>query len=401
MDMRKKMDVDIYEELSKLVDTHVKHYKEDFDLDQRLIMQAAKSELPEDRTLIWFCRECGTHCIRESQVFVRDTREHTTLRFYAEQSGEDITARIIVPKSVKGKKVMGDVYEVNFRDLAFKVAQDSISPAMTRMAFADGFEQEVPFHKSLRQAELLVQEHGKITSLHVIPVDKEALADLLKQQKYRRERLPEAASEEKLPSLPVADYRKYEAIKQDHPDKLVCFAQHDYFELYGDDAKKAAPLLSAKLLDKKIRGQPPLPVTGFKQELWVAASKKLWKAGHDVLLIKDGEVFKDLKAADFIPVGAELHIDGILSRVEKVDFQAGRVALANIEQRDHPVPYSESLDYVRSCVEDAGLAIYEAPRKQRKEATRSSVRDKLKTVRKEAAAQTRSPVKAKGKEREL
>ena len=25
MDMRKKMDVDIYEELSKLVDTHVKH----------------------------------------------------------------------------------------------------------------------------------------------------------------------------------------------------------------------------------------------------------------------------------------------------------------------------------------------------------------------------------------
>ena len=148
MDLRKKTDVDIYEELSKLVDTHVKHYKEDFDLDQRLIMRAAKSELPEDRTLIWFCRECGTQCLRESQAFVRDTREHTTLRFYAEQSGEAITARIIVPKSVKGKKVMGDVYEVNFRDLANKVAQDSISPAMTRMAFADGFEQEVPFHKS-------------------------------------------------------------------------------------------------------------------------------------------------------------------------------------------------------------------------------------------------------------
>jgi hypothetical protein len=33
---------------------------------------------------------------------------------------------------------------------------------MTRMTFADGFEQEVPFNKSLRQAELLVEEHGKI-----------------------------------------------------------------------------------------------------------------------------------------------------------------------------------------------------------------------------------------------
>ena len=132
-------------------------------------------------------------------------------------------------------------------------------------------------------------------------------------------------------------------------------------------------------------------MTGFKQELWVAASKKLWKAGHDVLLIKDGEVFKDLKAADFIPVGAELHIDGILSRVE----------LANIEQRDHPMPYSESLDFVRSCVEDAGLSVYEVPAKRHKEASRTSVRDKLKTVRKEATAQTRSPVKVKGKEREL
>ena len=97
MDMRKKTDVDIYEELSKLVDTHVKHYKEDFDLDQRLIMQAAKSELPEDRTLIWFCRECGTQCLRESQTFVRDTSEHTTLRFYAEQSAKPSPPELLSP----------------------------------------------------------------------------------------------------------------------------------------------------------------------------------------------------------------------------------------------------------------------------------------------------------------
>ena len=189
--MRKQTDVDILAELSKLVDAHVRHYKEDFVLDQRLITQAAKAELPEDRTLIWFCRECGTHCLRESQAFIRDTREHSTLRFYAEQSGEDITARVIVPKQIKGKKIMGDVFEINFKDLAFKVAQDSISPITTQMSFEDGTSAEVPFHRSLRNAELLVQDHGKITSIHVIPVDKEALADILSQQKRRRERLPE------------------------------------------------------------------------------------------------------------------------------------------------------------------------------------------------------------------
>lgn len=106
--MKKYLDVDLVAELSKLVDAHVKHYKGDFDHDRKSLARAAKAELPEDKTLIWFCRESGTHCLRESQAFIRDTREHITLRFYAEQSGEDITARIVVPKLVKGNKVMGD-----------------------------------------------------------------------------------------------------------------------------------------------------------------------------------------------------------------------------------------------------------------------------------------------------
>jgi DNA-binding MurR/RpiR family transcriptional regulator len=104
MDVKRYTDVDILAELSKLVDAHVQHYKEDFEYDRRAIAQAAKAELPEDRTLIWFCRECGTHCFRESQAFIRDTREHTTLRFYAEQSGEDITPVLLSPNSSKARR---------------------------------------------------------------------------------------------------------------------------------------------------------------------------------------------------------------------------------------------------------------------------------------------------------
>ena len=281
MDVKKYTDVDILAELSKLVDAHVKHYKEDFEYDRRAIVQAAKAELPEDRTLIWFCRECGTHCFRESQTFIRDTREHATLRFYAEQSGEDITARVVVPKQLIGKKVIGDVFEVNFKDLAFKVAQDSIAPAMSRMTFADGFEQEVPFHKSLRQVELLVGEHGKITALHVIPTDKEALADLLAQQKRRRERLPEAAKEEKLAPLPLAAYRRYQTIKQEHPSALVCFAQNGYFELYGEEPEELRRCWAQRFwirnsvdirrspspVSKKSCGLPPLKSCGRPERM--------------------------------------------------------------------------------------------------------------------------------------
>ena len=396
--MKKYLDIDLVAELSKLVEAHVKHYKEDFDHDRKSLARAAKAELPEDKTLIWFCRESGTHCLRESQAFIRDTREHITLRFYAEQSGEDITARIVVPKLVKGNKVMGDMYEVRFKELAWKVAQDSVDAVRNRLTFEDGTVHEVPLSQSLRQAELLADEHGKLLNIHAIPSDREALTTLLTQQRQRREKLPVAAQEEKLAPLPVAELRKYEAIKQDKPDTLVCFAQNGYFELYGEDAKKAAVILGTKVLEKKVRGHSPIPVTGFKEEAWVAASKRLWKAGNDVFLTKDGDVFKDLKAADFIPVGAELQVDGILSRVEKVDFASDRVTLVNIERSDKPIIYSEPLDHVRSFVEDAGLQIYEAQDKPEKKS--SSIRDKLKAAQKEVAAKPHQSVR-KSQEREM
>lgn len=396
--MKKYLDVDLVAELSKLVDAHVKHYKEDFDHDRKSLARAAKAELPEDKTLIWFCRESGTHCLRESQAFIRDTREHITLRFYAEQFGEDITARIVVPKSVKGNKVMGDLYEVRFKELAWKVAQDSVDAVCNRLTFEDGTVHEVPFSQSLRQAELLADEHGKLLNIHAIPSDREAFTTLLTQQRQRREKLPVAAQEEKLAPLPVAELRKYEAIKKDKPDALVCFAQNGYFELYGEDAKKAAVILGTKVLEKKVRGHSPIPVTGFKEEAWVVASKRLWKAGNDVFLTKDGDVFKDLKAFDFIPVGAELQVDGILSRVEKVDFTADRVTLTNIEHPDKPILYSENLDYIRGFVEDAELKIHESQEKSEKKP--SSIRDKLKAAQKEVAAKPHQSVK-KSQEREM
>ena len=60
--MKKYTDVDIFAELQKLVDSHVDSYKEDFDIDKRIIHRAAESQNPEDKTLMWFCRPHGTHC---------------------------------------------------------------------------------------------------------------------------------------------------------------------------------------------------------------------------------------------------------------------------------------------------------------------------------------------------
>ena len=396
---KKHTNVDIIAELQKLVDSHVDSYKEDFDIDKRIIRCAAESKEPEDKVLMWFCRPHGTHCLRENQVFIQGTRDHNTYRFYAEQTRDECIARVIVPKEVRKGKVYGDVFEVNYREQAANVAQNSVAPDHDRLTFADGYMLDAPCRSSFDAAMALVGEHGGVKTHRTLPKDADALAEVLTKQKSRRGRLPEAEKTEALSPLPIAELRKYEAVKEAHPDALVCFAQNGYFELYGKDAEKAAPLLGTKVLEKKVRGKSAMPVTGFRESAWVAASKKLWQSGADVLLSKDGETFKELKGADFIPVGATLQMDGIRCRIDAVDFAANEVRLTNIEDKNRPIRFSENISYVRSFVEDAGIAIYDTIPK--KPAARESIREKLKTAQKAQPSHTPKPQKLKGKDMEL
>ena len=396
---KKHTNVDIIAELQKLVDSHVDSYKEDFDIDKSIIRCAAESKEPEDKVLMWFCRPHGTHCLRENQVFIQGTRDHNTYRFYAEQTRVECIARVIVPKEVRKGKVYGDVFEVNYREQAANVAQNSVAPDHDRLTFADGYMLDAPCRSSFDAAMALVGEHGGVKTHRTLPKDADALAEVLTKQKSRRDRLPETERTEVLAPLPVAELRKYEAVKEAHPDALVCFAQNGYFELYGKDAEKAAPLLGTKVLEKKVRGKPAMPVTGFRESAWVAASQKLWQSGADVLLSKDGETFKELKGADFIPVGATLQMDGIRCRIDAVDFAANEVRLTNIEDKNRPIRFSENISYVRSFVEDAGIAIYDAIPK--KPAVRKSIREKLKASQKAQPSQPQKVQKLKGKDMEL
>ena len=126
---------------------------------------------------------------------------------------------------------------------------------------------------------------------------------------------------------------------------------------------------------------------------------RLTEVFTDVFLSKDGETFKELKATDYIPVGATLNVDGIKCRIDAVDFAADEVRLTNIEDKNRPIRFSESIQYVRAYVEDAGTAIYDAIPK--KPAARESIRDKLKSAQKAQPPHTPKPQKSKGKDMEL
>ncbi|SFP42062.1 MutS domain I [Oscillibacter sp. PC13] len=406
--------IDLISAMRQIMELHTKHYKEDFELDAKLLRDMAASESAEDKHLLWMSRPNGTHILREREVYIEDTYENKTWEFYRDQTSDPILAYAVEITEVKDGIIHGNLIELDYAAHVDRMKQLTVSVDKVAVTFEDQNTYYLPFSSYRRDAAAMQKDHGNLKSVAFLPEGERELQMILSRERFKTsyhaksgdidEHIHQLAVQhgkkaEMLAPLPVAELRKYVAIKQKHPDAMVCFAQNGYFELYGEDARKAAPLLGAKLLEKKVHGKPNIPVTGFREAEWVAGSHKLWKTGEDVLLIKSGEIFKELKGADYIPIGATLMVDSTKCKIDAVDYAADEVRLINLSDGTNAVPFTESIAYVRSFVEDAGITIYDTIPKKASE--RISIRDKLKTTQKEQPKSKDRPQKIKGKDMEL
>ena len=56
--------------------------------------------------------------------------------------------------------------------------------------------------------------------------------------------------------------QQYLRIKAEHPDALLFYRMGDFYELFHDDAKRAAPLLSITLTKRGASAGEPIPMAG-------------------------------------------------------------------------------------------------------------------------------------------
>lgn len=106
--------VDLYAVMGSIVDSHVEHYRSDFDIDMKILREAAGKEEREERTYLWLCRTCGTWLLRERDVFIQGTREYHTFRFYAEQSPKGVIAYAVEVTGSEGDAIIGNLYTLDY-----------------------------------------------------------------------------------------------------------------------------------------------------------------------------------------------------------------------------------------------------------------------------------------------
>ncbi len=77
--------------------------------------------------------------------------------------------------------------------------------------------------------------------------------------------------------------RQYWEAKRQHPDAILLFRMGDFFEVFFDDAKEAAPVMGVALTSRPMQGARQ-PMCGVPHHAWESYVGKLLRAGKKVVL---------------------------------------------------------------------------------------------------------------------
>lgn len=113
--MNKFENMDVLAALEQIMRQNTAFYQGDFEIDKEMLRQAAASDKAEDKTLLWMSRPSGTYCFRERDVFLQDTRQYNTWKFYGEQTRDHVLAYAVELTGKVGGKIRGNLYELDYQ----------------------------------------------------------------------------------------------------------------------------------------------------------------------------------------------------------------------------------------------------------------------------------------------
>lgn len=184
--MNRFENVDVLAALEQLMRQNTAFYRSDFEIDKEIIGRAAASDKAEDRTLLWMSRPSGTHCFRESDVYLQGTRQHNTWKFYGEQTRDRVLAYAVeLTGKVRGV-IRGNLYELDYPQHFRHVAAEAVQADNIILHYEKGDrEQPAGLYFDGRPDPKL----GAFLRYEAKPNEPEHLRELLRQEQKGRAQL--------------------------------------------------------------------------------------------------------------------------------------------------------------------------------------------------------------------
>lgn len=123
-------------------------------------------------------RRSGTWCLKEREVFLRDTGAFSTWTYYEKDAAEIQAYRITVTGCREGT-VIGDIFPLNYTEHVRRVKQNALSIQFVTASFQDGSIMTMEHDEYCRGKAALQARHGKITEIVYSPKSEAELTHTL------------------------------------------------------------------------------------------------------------------------------------------------------------------------------------------------------------------------------
>lgn len=179
--MEKKIDIIPF--LEGIVEKNTRSYQSDLAYDERRLQGAMLETSQENRTFLWMSRSCGTQCVLEREVFLRETGAHDIWTHY-EYDAEHIKAfRITVAPGYKGAFVLGKIQPLNYTEQIQRVKRNAIHVQTVEMTFEDGETCAMSYEDYRKEIHSLLSDHGKMENIVYRPEHEYALSSVLQTER--------------------------------------------------------------------------------------------------------------------------------------------------------------------------------------------------------------------------
>ncbi len=147
---------------------------------------------------------------------------------------------------------------------------------------------------------------------------------------------------------------EYLRVKSENVSDVIGVIADNKISFYGEDAKIVAPALNIKVIERDIDVLGYTSIVSDDISNLENSITNLCESGVDFKLIKDGNIVRENKAKDYIPLGMEIDINGRKFEIDSVNYDYNEVSLKDVTFRNNtgfPIFRSERINFVRQFVE--------------------------------------------------
>lgn len=173
-----KNEIELIPFLSKIITQNTTAYQGDFQHDIATLHRAMGEAQEENRAFCWMSRPHGTWCVREREVFLRESEAHAIWTHYENNAEGIIAYRVIVAGDSRGDP-MGRVWKLNYPEQVQRVKQAALPVETVTLFFGEMPPVTMPYGELHGSRLRLAEQYGKPERIRYAPQDEAELARVI------------------------------------------------------------------------------------------------------------------------------------------------------------------------------------------------------------------------------